>query len=617
MNTPMKNTLSIRGRLFAGFAAISCVILVAFSVVLVKISLSKSFTAHVIDTDLPAHEATYDLGFKITTTNDALKEWMLLPNQMLSKTVLSTWDMINALEIRIDSLKPDWNNPDYQAKWQQIKTLLSQLKVAQEKILAEGNPRARQVILAQEVTPLTHRILDILDGPLNENGSRMGGLFDVQLQKLNSSADEIVTHLSAIQLVELGMMLTVIGLSILIAWMTAKTIVTPLSNAIDIAKRIANGERNLRIETTSTDETGHLLTALDQMQQSILESERQLKVSESHTRELFDEIVKKANLFSSHSAKVAAGDLRERLSSDSNDEMGRLGKDLNTMTENLSIMAQQITEASHNMVATLEQVKHSVDVQSSGASEQASSINQITASLGEIEKSSNQTIEKAKALGEAADRTREKGQMGLEAVEQSVLGMKEVKDKVQIIAQTILDLSNKTQQVGEITAVVNGLAQQSKMLALNASIEAAKAGEAGKGFAVVASEVKTLAEQSEQSTAQVQKILEDIRHATEKAVMATEEGTKGVDYGTRLVEQTGDVVRSLSEVISETTVASQQIEAAVRQESIGIEQITVGMNEINQVTSEFVESVKQTTEAMNGLATISHNLKEHVDVYKT
>ncbi|HSW71264.1 MAG TPA: methyl-accepting chemotaxis protein, partial [Gammaproteobacteria bacterium] len=225
-------------------------------------------------------------------------------------------------------------------------------------------------------------------------------------------------------------------------------------------------------------------------------------------------------------------------------------------------------------------------------------------------------IEKAKALGAAADRTREKGQRGLEAVEQSINGMKDVKDRVQTIAQTILDLSNKTQQVGEITAVVNGLAQQSKMLALNASIEAAKAGEAGKGFAVVASEVKTLAEQSEQSTTQVQKILEDIRHATEKAVMATEEGTKGVDYGTNLVEQTGDIVRSLSEVISETTTASQQIEAAVRQESIGIEQITAGMNEINQVTSEFVESVKQTTEAINNLSLISHNLKEQVDIYK-
>lgn len=322
------------------------------------------------------------------------------------------------------------------------------------------------------------------------------------------------------------------------------------------------------------------------------------------------------NSFRQQSSRVAAGDLRQRIEVLGSDEMGQLGNDLNIMTDSLATITKQITEACHNMVTTIEEVTHSVNIQSSGATEQASSINQITASLEEIEKSSTQTIDKAKALGEVAERTREKGQLGLEAVEQSVLGMKSVRDKVQTIAQTILDLSNQTQQVGEITAVVNTLAQQSKMLALNASIEAAKAGESGKGFAVVASEVKNLAEQSEQSTTQVQKILEDIRRATEKAVMATEEGTKGVDQGTVMVEETGDIVKSLSEVIHETMIASQQIEAAIRQEGVGIEQITAGMNEINQVTASFVDSVKQTTEAIDNLAGLVKTLKQYTDVYK-
>jgi methyl-accepting chemotaxis protein len=262
--------------------------------------------------------------------------------------------------------------------------------------------------------------------------------------------------------------------------------------------------------------------------------------------------------FRQHSGRITSGDLTQRILIESNDEMGELGQDLNTMTESLATITQQITEACHNMVTTVEEVNQAVNVQSAGASEQASSINEITASLEEIEKSSAQTLEKAKTLGSAAERTREKGEVGLAAVEQSILGMKVVKDKVQTIAQTILELSHQTQQVGEITAVVNLLAQQSKMLALNASIEAAKAGEAGKGFAVVATEVKNLAEQSEQSTAQVQKILENIRHATEKAVMVTEEGTKGVDRGMELVEQTGDIVRSLSDVIHETTIGASR-----------------------------------------------------------
>jgi methyl-accepting chemotaxis protein len=321
-------------------------------------------------------------------------------------------------------------------------------------------------------------------------------------------------------------------------------------------------------------------------------------------------------IFRNHSNNIAKGDLTKRLMIYTNDDMGQLGKDLNIMTESLAKVASQINHACQEMVSTLEEVRHASDIQSSGATEQASSINEITSSLEEIEKSSIQTIEKAKALGEVAERIREKGQRGLEAVEQSTAGMNTVREKVQMIAQTILELSNQTQQVGEITAVVNSLAQQSKMLALNASIEAAKAGDAGKGFAVVADEVKHLAEESEHSTTQVQKILEDIRHATEKAVMATEEGIKGVDHGTSLVEETGEVVRHLGDVIHEAAIASQQIEAAIRQEGIGIEQITSGMNEINQVTFSYVESVKQTTQALHHLASNVKNLKEYIDVYK-
>lgn len=321
--------------------------------------------------------------------------------------------------------------------------------------------------------------------------------------------------------------------------------------------------------------------------------------------------------FSDYSRKIASGDLTQQITVSTKDEMGELGADLNKMTNSLADIAKQITRSSHDMASTLGEVKQAVDVQSTGATEQASAINEITASLSEIEKSSSQTIEKVKSLGELALRTQENGQRGLEAVEKSIKGMNLVREKMELIAKTILDLSHQTQQVGEITATVNNLAQQSKMLALNASIEAAKAGETGKGFAVVAAEVKNFAEQSEQSTIQVQKILEDIRHTTEKAVMVTEEGTKGVDEGEGVVRKTGEVIRNLSDTIYQTQLATEQIEAAVRQEGVGIEQITAGMSEINQVTASYVAAVKQTNEALNNLVQLTHDLKTFVEVYKT
>jgi methyl-accepting chemotaxis protein len=296
--------------------------------------------------------------------------------------------------------------------------------------------------------------------------------------------------------------------------------------------------------------------------------------------------------------------------------MGLLAHDLNQMTESLILIIKEIIEANNGMLTTIEEARHAAETQSTSAIEHASSVNEITVSVEEIEKIFMQTLEKAKALASIAEKTREQGQQGLAAVDQSVKSMKNVREKVQSIAQTILELSNKTQQVGQITSVVNNLAQQSKMLALNASIEAAKAGEAGKGFAVVATEVKNLAEQSEQSTAQVQQILEDIRNTTEKAVMVTEEGTKEVDEGTRLTEKTGEIMSNLTNVIHEVTLASKQIEASVNQESTGIEQITAGMSEINQVTSVFVKGAEQTIQSIEHLTIITNSLKKQIDAFK-
>ncbi len=186
-----------------------------------------------------------------------------------------------------------------------------------------------------------------------------------------------------------------------------------------------------------------------------------------------------------------------------------------------------------------------------------------------------------------------------------------------MIAETILSLSRQTQQIGEITGVVAGLAQHSKMLALNASIEAAKAGESGKGFAVVAAEVKDLAEQSEESTAQVQKILMDIQHATDRAVMATEEGTKGVDQGVLLMGRTGEVVRDLQQVIQKSAMSSQHIVAAVRQEAVAVDQVTTAMGEINQVINQFVTATGQTAASNEELSNLASRLRDMVRRFKS
>lgn len=320
--------------------------------------------------------------------------------------------------------------------------------------------------------------------------------------------------------------------------------------------------------------------------------------------------------YSEFIGKVAGGDLRQCADASGGNELSIIGGNLNAMVESLTGITRQIDEANNSLVSAIGQIQSTVNTQAAGASQQAAAVGEIVVTLEEVRSTSAQNLTKAKQLGEVAERVRREGAQGQQVLEQTVAGMEVIRERVENIANTILALSEQTQQIGEITDVVSNIAQQSKMLALNASIEAAKAGDAGKGFAVVAAEVKELAIQSQQSTAQVQKILQDIRRATDRAVMATEEGNKRVDAGVVLVEKSGEMMKQLSEVIDETVRASKQIVAAVQQEVVGIDQVSTSMNEINKVTSQFVSSTQQTKEAAANMDRVAERLQECVSVYK-
>ncbi|HSW93220.1 MAG TPA: methyl-accepting chemotaxis protein [Gammaproteobacteria bacterium] len=550
-----KKHMGIFARLMLGFSAVTLFFLIAIGITLSVITVTKNYSEKVIHVDIPVYDALIDLNNEIYMSHIATQALLISGDAKFAAKLNQLLDDISRSVQTIDKFSTSWNNAGYQQRWDEIKALLNKLKIVQQKIS------------------------------------------DASLKTDKTAAIEMLHSESSPLQEKVGILLNSIN--------TIGTATPESAGLIDLLSNELNAGSQKIIENLNVAQWMEYLLSVIGIIVAIIFA---LLTARS--------VLRHVNIFRQHSSRIASGDLTRFIEIDSLDEMGLLGNDLNKMTDSLAGITREITQSCHHMFTSLEEVRHAVDMQSSGASEQASSINEITASLSEIEKSSAQTKEKAKSLGETAERTREKGKLGLDAVDQSVNGMNEIRDKVQMIAQTILDLSQQTQKIGEITTAVNGLAQQSKMLALNASIEAAKAGEAGKGFAVVAIEVKNLAEQSEQATTQVQKILENIRYASEKAVMVTEEGTKGVEHGTNLVEQTGEVIRSLNEVIHETTIASQQIESAVRQESAGIEQITTGMNEINQVTHSFVESVKQTTEAIGNLSEIVKNLKSCIDTYK-
>ena len=379
---------------------------------------------------------------------------------------------------------------------------------------------------------------------------------------------------------------------------------------------LAAGNLCTRIELEVKDEMASIATNFNAMATVLEEraaSDEREKLAEA--RKIKD-LRERLSILSAHIEQVASGDLSHRLEIVGDDDLARLGCNLNAMTESLAVLTSRTTEGINTIYSALDELQQSIAGQSAGASEQAAAVNEITASLDQIKQMAAQTMEKVKFLGETAERSRFESEQGNAAVEQAMADMTALLNRMNGIAQTILALSEQTQQIGEITGVVSNLAQQSKMLALNASIEAAKAGEAGKGFAVVAAEVRELAEQSQQSTAQVQKILQDIRHATDRAVMATEQGSKGVDAGMISVQRSGIVMKQLGEVVRETAMVSQQISAVAKQQFIGLEQVTTAMKDINKVTTQFVVSTQQSKASTVGISHVADGLRDSVSVYK-
>ena len=320
-------------------------------------------------------------------------------------------------------------------------------------------------------------------------------------------------------------------------------------------------------------------------------------------------------------ARVGEGNLSGQLVVSGNgdsatDPLVELGHRLNETVANLRSMIAQIRDAANALSAQAAEILATTTQQASGVNEQSSAIAQATTAVEEIRTITEQLVNRSQAVADTAQRTVKTSRAGQETVQEAIAGMAQIKARVDVIEENILALSDRTQQIGEIIDTVSDIASQSNMLALNASVEAARAGDQGKGFAVVAQEVRELADRSRQATAQVKTILSDVQRATNSTGMATEEGKKGVDVGVALVAQMGEAIDQLATVITESAQSAAQMAAGGQQQRTGMEQIAVAMQNINQVTVQSLTSTRQAERSAQELNKLARSLTDTVEQYQ-
>jgi len=288
---------------------------------------------------------------------------------------------------------------------------------------------------------------------------------------------------------------------------------------------------------------------------------------------------------------------------------GSLLSSMKNMVEQLKGIVGNVKTASDSVASGSEELSATSDDMSKGAQQLASQIDQIVTAMTEVSQTIMDMAKNATQAAEASKNASNTATKGKQLVDSTAEDMTRIAQTVQAAAGTIEELGRSSAQIGEIVAVINGIADQTNLLALNAAIEAARAGEQGRGFAVVADEVRKLAERTGQATKDIAQRIEAIQRAAGESVDAMKRGSDEVDRGVGLAREASASLGSIVEASSSAMDMVQRIAAATEQQSAATEEVTQNMEHISDITKQSSASTEQIKVSSSELARLAAELK--------
>ena len=314
--------------------------------------------------------------------------------------------------------------------------------------------------------------------------------------------------------------------------------------------------------------------------------------------------------------KVAAGDFTVKITKEYVGDHERIKNSINYVTDSLG---KTITEVSNVVSAAAKaavEISSSTEEMAAGASEQsaqsaevASAIEQMTRTIFETTKNTSIAAEASKSAGNNAV-------VGGNVVKETIEGMIRISEVVKRSSDTVQDLGKSSNEIGEIVQVIDDIADQTNLLALNAAIEAARAGEQGRGFAVVADEVRKLAERTSKATQEIAVMIKHIQKNTEGAVQSMQLGTKEVENGHALAEKAGNSLNEIINGAERVVDIVTQVAAASEEQLSASQQITQNIELITNVTQQSAVGVRQIAHSAEELNQLTDNLQKLISGFK-
>ncbi|QJD92160.1 HAMP domain-containing protein [Duganella dendranthematis] len=399
--------------------------------------------------------------------------------------------------------------------------------------------------------------------------------------------------------------LVCVVLSLGVAWLLVRALLSPLNNLTHAVNRIAAGDQAARAEVLSADELGEVSTEFNRMAQSI---------QDNQARELADTNALRAKVDSLLGvvSKAAAGDLTGRIDVSGDDAIGRLAAGLDRMFDNLRGLLNNVQKAGIQVTTSATEIAASAKQQEATGIEQAQTSVEILSTTKEISANTSQllkTMEDATAVADYTTSATADAQNNLRRMDSTMQHMVSATDSINA---KLAALSEKASNINSVLITITKVADQTNILSLNAAIEAEKAGEAGRGFSVVATEIRRLADQTSVSTWDIEQMLKEMQSAVSASVMGMDKFSEEIRRSVGEVRQVTDQLSGVMDQVQKLAPQFDVVLQGMQSQAVGAEQITATMMQLNDATQQTVESLKATSEAVHQLQYAAGDLQTSV-----
>ena len=317
------------------------------------------------------------------------------------------------------------------------------------------------------------------------------------------------------------------------------------------------------------------------------------------------------------SRKMAAGDLTVRSQHESRDELGEIANAFNTICDKFRTVVKELGGTTIQLAAAAEETSVITGESSVRIKQQQSETEQVATAMTEMAATVQDVARNAAEAEQSALQADTLTNNGRAVAEQALNATRDLAREVEQAAQVIHNLEADSNTIGGVLDVIRGIAEQTNLLALNAAIEAARAGEQGRGFAVVADEVRTLAGRTQESTQEIQSMIERLQHGTKEAVTAMQRGQQKAEHSLAQVEQADQALNEINQAVSRIKDMNAQIATAAEQQGAVADEINRNIVSINDLSVQSAQGAEQTAVASTQQAQLAADLQAMAGKFRT